>query len=64
VIPPDRLQAVPALVDELVAGAPEFRDRIRKTRESNIFNIGTSGKVAAALIGAKADGYLARRGGR
>lgn len=63
-VAPDRLDQVPALVDELVRGAPEFGDSIRKTRESNIFNVGTSGRVAAALIGAKADGYLARRGTR
>ena len=63
-VAPDRLDEIPALIDELVGGASEFGERIRKTRESNVFNIGTSGKVAAALIGAKADGYLARRGSR
>ncbi len=63
-VAPDRLDQVPALVDELVGGASEFGDSIRKTRERNIFNVGTSGRVAAALIGAKADGYLARRGTR
>ena len=47
-VAPDRLDHGPALVAELVGGASEFGDRIRKTRESNIFNVGTSGKVAAA----------------
>jgi hypothetical protein len=64
VVAPDRLDQVPALVDELVRGASEFGERIRNTRDRNIFNVGTSGKVAAALIGAKADTYLARRGSR
>lgn len=63
-VAPDRLDQVPALVDELVRGASEFGDSIRKARESKIFNVGTSGKVAAAMIGAKADSYLARRGNR
>ena len=39
----------------------EFSDSIRKTRDSNIFNVGASGRVAAELIAAKADAYLARR---
>ena len=60
VVSPDRLDQVPGLVDELVRGGSEFGDAIRDTREKNIFNVGTSGQVAAALIAAKADAYLGR----
>lgn len=64
VVAPGALEQVPALVHELVAGGSAFGDGIRKAREQNIFNVGTSGKVAAEVIAAKADSYLARRGGR
>jgi YidC/Oxa1 family membrane protein insertase len=59
VVAPDRLGDVPGVVDEMIRGAAEYRDRIRRTRDANIFNVGTSGKVAAALIAAQADRYLA-----
>jgi len=59
VVSPDRLGDVPGVVDEMVRGASDYRDRIRSARDENIFNVGTSGKVAAGLIAAKAERYLA-----
>ncbi len=61
VVAPDRLEQVPGLVDELVHGGSSYGDAIRNTREKNVFNVGASGEVAAALIAAKADDYLGRR---
>jgi hypothetical protein len=61
VVAPDRLDQVPALVEALVQNGSEFGDSIRRARERNIFNVGTSGRVAAEVIAEKADLYLARR---
>jgi YidC/Oxa1 family membrane protein insertase len=61
VVAADRLDQVPAMVEALVQHGSEFSDSIRKTRESNIFNVGASGRVGAGVIAAKADAYLARR---
>jgi YidC/Oxa1 family membrane protein insertase len=56
----DRLDQVPALAKGLLQGGSEFSDSIREAREHNIFNVGRSGRVAAEVIAAKADAYLAR----
>jgi YidC/Oxa1 family membrane protein insertase len=60
-VAPDRLDQMPALVEALLKSGSEFSDGIRDARERNIFNVGASGGVAAELIAAKADAYLARR---
>jgi YidC/Oxa1 family membrane protein insertase len=60
VVAPDRLDLVPGLVRELVADPAAFAQGIRDARDRNVFNVGTSGKVAAGLIAGKADAFLAR----
>jgi YidC/Oxa1 family membrane protein insertase len=59
IVAPDRMGDVPTLVDEMVRGADDYRERIRAARSDNVFNVGTSGKVGAELIASKADAYLA-----
>ncbi len=58
VVAPDQLDRIPELVGELVAGRAAFVDGIRVARDRNVFNVGTSGKVGAAVIAEKADRYL------
>ena len=53
---PDRLSEVPALVDELCQNPEEWRERIRELRSHWIYNVGSSGKVAAEYIANVADG--------
>ena len=50
VVSPDRLSDVPALVENLCQSPDDWRERIRELRSRWIYNIGTSGKVAAAYI--------------
>ncbi len=61
VVSPDRLGEAPALVRDLIGDAAGFREQIRDARAANIFNVGRSGAVAAELIAAKADAWLASR---
>ncbi len=60
VVAPDALASVPEVVRTLIADPESFRTRIQQVRGENIANIGTSAGVAADLIAAKADAYLAR----
>ena len=50
VIAPDRLQDVPGWVDKLCSESSTWRERIRASRARWVYNVGTSGKVAAAHI--------------
>jgi hypothetical protein len=61
VVEPDDLGSVPAAVDELIGETASFGETLRSVREESIFNIGTSGAVAARIIAEKA-GAFARRG--
>jgi hypothetical protein len=58
IVAPEALDRVPELVRELVGSHEAFVDGIRSARDRNVFNVGTSGKIAAALIAEKADRYL------
>jgi YidC/Oxa1 family membrane protein insertase len=55
VVSPAALADAPRLAAELIDDASPFVEAIRAARDTNIANIGTSGKVAAELIAAKAD---------
>ena len=55
------LASLPARVDAMIASAPEYRERIVAARAASIFNVGTSGVVAAELIAARADAIQGRR---
>jgi len=50
VVSPDRLSEVPALLDRLCENPGMWRERIRDMRSRWIYNVGTSGEVAAAYI--------------
>lgn len=49
-VSPGRLSDVPALVNKLCQNPELWKDRIRELRTRWIYNVGTSGKVAAAHI--------------
>ncbi len=61
VIAPDRVAGAPAAVRSLVARAAEWPERLAVVRDESIFHVGTSGRVAAELIAAKADAFEARQ---
>ncbi len=61
VVSPERLDELPDAVRAMLADPPATRDQIVAVRDREIFNVGTSGAVAARLIAAKADAFL--RGG-
>lgn len=50
VVDPGALAQAPALIDEMIEANQSFTEGIRDARERNIFNVGTSGAVAAAVI--------------
>jgi CDP-glycerol glycerophosphotransferase (TagB/SpsB family) len=50
VIPPDRLEEVLCQIEKLCSNSDFFKSEIRKLRSENIFNIGTSGVIAADYI--------------
>lgn len=54
------LARAPAVIAELMGDRAGFVDAIRSARTTNIAHVGTSGGVAAELIAAKADAFLAR----
>ena len=58
VVAPDAIAGLPAAVAELLRDPEAFRDAIRTERDRSIFNVGSSGRVAAEVIAAKADQYL------
>jgi YidC/Oxa1 family membrane protein insertase len=55
VVSPDRLSDVPAIVDRLCQNPGLWQDRIRELRSRWIYNIRTSGKVAADYIAETAE---------
>lgn len=60
VVDPDDLGAVPAAVAELIGDAASFVEALRSVREESIFNVGTSGAVAARIIAEKAEAFAPR----
>ena len=55
VVSPASLSDVPSLVDELCLNPGEWQERIRELRSRWIYNVGTSGKVAADYIATVAE---------
>jgi YidC/Oxa1 family membrane protein insertase len=62
VLAPDAIDRLAGAVAELLRDPDAFRDAIRRTRDATIFNVGSSGRVAAELIAAKADQFLQKNG--
>lgn len=62
IVSPDDLGRAPGLVDELVRDAPRFVESARAVRAEHVANVGRSAAVAAEVVVAKADAYLARLG--
>lgn len=60
IVSPADLAAVPAKIRSLVADPAAFADRIRTTRDTSIFNVGSSGAVAAQHIATAVAPYLAK----
>jgi YidC/Oxa1 family membrane protein insertase len=58
------LGRAPMVASELIADPAGFAAKIRATRDTSVFNVGSSGRVAADVIADKADAYLRRRGSR
>jgi hypothetical protein len=58
----DAIADAPAAAAELLRDPAAFRDAIRSIRAESIFNVGTSGRVAAEVVAAKADAYLRKLG--
>jgi len=50
IVSPDRLSNVPSMIDRLCQNTDDWRERIREMRTRWIYNVGTSGKVAASYI--------------
>lgn len=59
VVSPEALHTLVPTVRDLVASAADWRDRLRTVRTESIFNVGCSGRVAADVIAAKADAFMA-----
>ncbi len=57
---PSNLGAVPDVIEDLIATPQDFSERIRDVRDTQIYNVGHSAKIAANIIATKADAYLAR----
>lgn len=55
VISPEKISEVPSLVDRLCENPGQYRERIREMRSQWVYNIGSSGKVAAKYIAKAAD---------
>ena len=55
VIQPDKLSEVLGIVDQLCGSPSQYRDSIRELRSQWVYNIGSSGKVAAEHIAMTAD---------
>ncbi len=62
VVAPDDLGSIPTRVASMVGAAHEVREQIVAARSETIFNIGSSGPVAAEIIAAKADAFLGSGG--
>jgi YidC/Oxa1 family membrane protein insertase len=62
VVAVDALDQVPALTAEVLRDPDAFSAQIRQARADNVFNLGTSGTVAADVIEAKAALYLRKNG--
>lgn len=58
----DELHALVPTVRDLVATADDWRTRLASVRDESIFNVGRSGRVAAALIATKAEAFRAGSG--
>ena len=61
VVSPDHIAAVPELVELLCRNPGDWKERIRQLRSRWIYNVGTSGKVAASYIAKVAESASASR---
>jgi CDP-glycerol glycerophosphotransferase (TagB/SpsB family) len=57
VIPPDRLKDALSHIEQLCSNSDSFKKEVRKLRSDNIFNIGTSGAIAADYIAKATHSY-------
>jgi hypothetical protein len=64
VIAPSDLAAAAVAARDLAAAGPEWAARLAAVRDERIFNVGSSGRIAAAMIAAKADAVAAGGGSR
>ncbi len=62
VISPEKLDRIGDSIDRLCTGPDRFRERIRRIRESTIFNVGRSGIVGAEAIARLADEGVTENG--
>jgi YidC/Oxa1 family membrane protein insertase len=60
IVRPADLATVPAKIRSLVANPAAFSERIRSIRDASIFNVGSSGAVAAQHIATTVAPYLAK----
>jgi YidC/Oxa1 family membrane protein insertase len=60
----DELERAPDLAGALIREPGAFAATIQATRDESIFNVGTSGRVAAEVIAEKAERYLRELLGR
>lgn len=57
----DDLGSIPTRVGSMISSIDTYREQIVAARAAAIFNVGTSGRVGAEIIAAKADAYLGAR---
>jgi YidC/Oxa1 family membrane protein insertase len=62
VVAVNAIDQAPALAAEVLQDPGAFGAQIRQARADNVFNVGTSGTVAADVIEAKAAAYLKKNG--
>ena len=62
VVDPGQLGALVPAVHEMIRSPGEWRARLRGVRDANVFNVGTSGEVAARHIAAAATAFAKAQG--
>ena len=50
ILPPEKFQEVPGAVEDLIAHAGDWKERIRAVREATVYNVGHSGEAGAEAI--------------
>lgn len=61
VVPVGDLASTPSAIEELIGDSAGFLEQLRSVRDENIYNVGSSGKVAAHAIVEKVEAFDARR---
>jgi len=61
IVSPQKLDEVPAMIDQLLQDQDSFRQRMQKLRAQMVFNIGNSIQVGAAEIARLADEKASER---